>query len=414
MGLWDDDNFEEVETELMEEVGNIYLNNPAKGLELVAKLLSVEKDYEKGKQVRKLDYLLDFSLLNAVRSLNLSNEVGLSIQLNKISDKIEEYKKIRLLSNKTIIGIGGKFSAGKSKFINALLDDDILPEDQKPTTSIPTYILSSEESSFSAFTSNNQEVELDLQAMQALTHEFYDRYKLGFSQFVRNLVIKSKGTIHDRIAILDTPGYSKYDANTKKSVSDEQKAFDQLKSCDFLIWLMDIENGIIQNRDIDFIKSLGIQTPILFVFNKADKKIETDIKMILKASKEVLNKTDLKIYAVTAYSSLWAQEYFGKTYINDFLETASAYSDRKEDIGKQLNNILSSLNTVFDNMKKNAFDERNFLGNAIFRSEDILSIKSLAELYADSFDQLKIINDCRKNFNQVSRNIQNSFKTLTQ
>jgi transcription termination factor NusB len=414
MGLWDDDNFEEVETELMEEVGNIYLNNPAKGLELVAKLLSVEKDYEKGKQVRKLDYLLDFSLLNAVRSLNLSNEVGLSIQLNKISDKIEEYKKIRLLSNKTIIGIGGKFSAGKSKFINALLDDDILPEDQKPTTSIPTYILSSEESSFSAFTSNNQEVELDLQAMQALTHEFYDRYKLGFSQFVSNLVIKSKGTIHDRIAILDTPGYSKYDANTKKSVSDEQKAFDQLKSCDFLIWLMDIENGIIQNRDIDFIKSLGIQTPILFVFNKADKKIETDIKMILKASKEVLNKTDLKIYAVTAYSSLWAQEYFGKTYINDFLETASAYSDRKEDIGKQLNNILSSLNTVFDNMKKNAFDERNFLGNAIFRSEDILSIKSLAELYADSFDQLKIINDCRKNFNQVSRNIQNSFKTLTQ
>ncbi len=414
MGLWDDDDIEALESDLAQDAGNIYLNDPAKGLELVAKLLSAEKDYEKGKQVRELDYLLDYSLLNAVRNLNLSNEVSLSIQLNKISDKIEEYKKIRLLSDKTIIGIGGKFSAGKSKFINALLENDILPEDQKPTTSIPTYILNSDRSSMCAFTSNNQEVELDLQAMQALTHEFYDKYKLGFSHFVRNLVIKSEAIVHDRIAILDTPGYSKYDANTKKSVSDEQKAFDQLKSCDFLIWLVDIENGIIQNRDIDFIKSLGIPTPILFVFNKADKKIEADIKKILEESRKVLKKTDLKVYAVTAYSSLWAKEYLGKAYISDFLETASAYSDRKEDIGQQLNNIISSLNTVFDNMNANAINERNFLGNVIFRSEDILSVKSLAELYTDCFDQLKIIYDCRKRLNQVSWNIRNSFQTLTQ
>lgn len=396
------------------EEDNSYLTNTAKGLQLISKLLNAEKDYEKGKQVRKLDHLLDYSLLNSLRNVNLSNEVSLSIQLNKISDKIAEYNKIRLLSNKTIIGIGGKFSAGKSKFINALLDDDILPEDQKPTTSIPTYILSSAENSICAYTSNNQEVELDLPAMQALTHEFYEKYKLGFSQFVRNLVVKSDGIANDRIAILDTPGYSKYDANTKKSVSDEQMAFDQLKSSDFLIWLVDIENGIIQNRDVEFIKSLDIQTPILVVFNKADKKIESDIIKIMEASKIALQSTSLNIYAITAYSSVDAEEYLGQNYISEFLKISSEYSNRKEDIGKQLNNIVISLNSVFDQMSRNTINERNFLGNAIFRAEDILSIKSLVELYMDSFEQLNSINECRRNINSVSQNIQVSFKSLTE
>ena len=409
MGVWDraGDNHEW-------EEDNMYLTNPTKGLQLISMLLSAEKDYEKRKQVRKLDHLLDYSLLNALRKFNLSNEVSLSIQLNKISDKIVEYKKIRLLSDKIIIGIGGKFSAGKSKFINALLDDDILPEDQKPTTSIPTYILSATEDSICAYTTNNQEVELDLEAMQALTHEFYDKYKLGFSQFVRNLVIKSNSIVYDKIAILDTPGYSKYDVNTKKSVSDERKAFDQLKSSDFLIWLVDIENGIIQKRDIEFIKSLEIQTPILIVFNKADKKIESDIRKIVEASRTALKSTSLNIFAVTAYSSIDADEYLGQNYIADFLKSASEYFNRKEDIGKQLNNIVLSLNTVFDKMSQNAINERNFLGNAIFHAEDILSIKSLVELYMDSFDQLNDINECHRNINKVSHNIKASFKSLTE
>lgn len=408
MDIWDDDceDFKEV-------VKNEYLKNPEKGLALIAMLLNSDNDFTKSKQVKKLDYLIDNSLLNSVDGVNLKNEMALSQMLNKISDKLEEYKKIKLLRNKTIIGIGGMFSAGKSKFINALVNEDILPEDQKPTTSIPTYILKANEEVITAYTVNNQEVELDLHAMQALTHEFYDKYKLGFSQFVRNLVIKNNKIEHSRIAILDTPGYNKYDSSEKKTVSDEKKAYEQLGTADFLIWLIDIETGVIHNNDIEFIRTLDIKTPILFIFNKADKKTKNEIEMIVVESEKILSSTSLNVYGVTAYSSFEGKEYLDRELVNMFIKDASEFSDRKEDIQKQFNGIITTLNDDLDKMKKKALSERNTLGNAIFKSEDILSIKSLVKLYADVFDQLDALNKCVKNVNNVGDNIKYTFQSLT-
>jgi predicted GTPase len=45
-----------------------------------------------------------------------------------------------------------------------------------------------------------------------------------------------------------------------------------LSDANFLIWLIDAENGEITKSDLDFIRSLKINTEILFVVNKADKK----------------------------------------------------------------------------------------------------------------------------------------------
>lgn len=406
MSLWDDDQ------SATHEFQNLYLSDPEKGLALIASLLHFEHDHEKARQVRTLDYLIDFRLLNSVRTLALSNEVALSVQLNKLSDKIEQDKRLKLLSDKTIIGIGGKFSAGKSKFINALLNDDILPEDQRPTTSIPTYILNSDQNSIFAYTTNNQEIELDLEAMQALTHEFHDKYGLGFSQFVRNLVVKNRSIENRNIAILDTPGYSKYDSDAKKTISDEHKAFDQLKSSDYLIWLIDIENGVIQNKDIEFIRSLEMQMPVLIVFNKADKKTESDAKDIIKKSNEILIKNEINVYGISAYSSIYSTEYYGTNYISEFLKGASEYSDRNEDISKQLRNVISSLERTFGELEQRAENERNFLGDSIYKSEDILSIHCLVELYADSFEQLNLVKACRKDLGSVSKDINKSLRNL--
>lgn len=398
MGLWD---FDESAVDIQAESGNIYLEDYDKGLELIAKILSQNTNNEDKKLIRQLDKLLDKSLLSSISEMNIKDELQYYDRLNKLSDKLAEHNKVQLLNNRTVIGVGGKFSAGKSKFINTILGDAILPEDQNPTTSIPTYIVHSDKNSIRAYTFNNNDIELDINAAQAITHAFYEKYNLGFSQFINNMVIKNENIPFKSLAILDTPGYSKHDSSSKKTVSDEHRAYEQLKTVDFLIWLVDIENGIIQKKDIDFIYKLNIEQPVLIVFNKADKKSETDVRSIVEKSKEVLKKSHINLYDVAAFSSYYEEEYFGKNLIQEFLSMADNYKQGKENILMQIENISNALEQQISVIRSKAFENRNFIGNIIFKSEDVLELKALTELYADSMEKVKNINLCAREFKNV-------------
>jgi len=100
-------------------------------------------------------------------------------------------------------------------------------------------------------------------------------YGFGFSAFVDSIIIEASDYIlPEEIALLDTPGYTKYDqdSDSKRVLSDRQKAFKQLSISDYLIWLIDIDSGAITEDDIQFIESLPIKTPVLIIFTKADLK----------------------------------------------------------------------------------------------------------------------------------------------
>ncbi|WP_147565182.1 dynamin family protein [Clostridium tyrobutyricum] len=389
---------------------NIYLKDPSKGLELISKLLSKkEKNVDRRKKINKLDRLLDEKLLGSISNMNLYNELEYYNKLIKLSNKILEQKKVKLLCDKTVVGIGGRFSSGKSKFINSILDDDILPEDQNPSTSIATYIIYSNENSIRAYTFDNEDIELNIEETKALNHAFYKEYKFGFSAFINNLVVKNSNISYKSVSILDTPGYNKFDSNTKEMVTDRQKAYDQLKSVDFLIWLIDIENGVIDSTDIEFIRSLDMQNPVLIVINKADKKSEREVRDIMKSVIDTLDNTDIKVYGVTAYSSFYAEEFFKKTLIDDFLNIADKYNYGKENIRAQINNIIESLEMQFDYIKDKAIKERNYLGNIIFHSEDVSEIITLTELYSDALEKIKNINICEEEFKKTKSRI---FKTI--
>jgi small GTP-binding protein len=389
---------------------NIYLKDPSKGLELISKLLSKKgKNVDRRKKINKLDRLLDEKLLGSISNMNLYNELEYYNKLIKLSNKILEQKKVKLLCDKTVVGIGGRFSSGKSKFINSILDDDILPEDQNPSTSIATYIIYSNENSIRAYTFDNEDIELNIEETKALNHAFYNEYKFGFSSFINNLVVKNSNISYKSVSILDTPGYNKFDSNTKEMVTDRQKAYDQLKSVDFLIWLIDIENGVIDSTDIEFIRSLDMQNPVLIVINKADKKSEPEVRDIMQSVIDTLDNTDIKVYGVTAYSSFYAEEFFKKTLIDDFLNIADKYNYGKENIRAQINNIIESLEMQFDYIKDKAIKERNYLGNIIFHSEDVSEIITLTELYSDALEKIKNINICEEEFKKTKSRI---FKTI--
>ena len=162
------------------------------------------------------------------------------------------------------------------------MKEDILPDAQNPTTSIPTFVLHGDNREIEACTYENYVTALDKDAMQAITHKFYENYNIGFASVIKNMVITVPEFEYPNIAILDTPGYNKADMDKKQEkLTDEKKTMEQISVADFLIWLVDSEGGTIKEDDIKFFGKIGINTPILFVFNKADKRTENDLKILI-------------------------------------------------------------------------------------------------------------------------------------
>ena len=402
MGLWDELEEEEA------DVGgrNKYLEDPSEGLLLVAKLLSGDSmDRNERRVLRDLDYLLDHKLLKTSDEINLSNELIHYKKLQVLSDKLYQQNKVNLLQGKSVVGIGGKFSAGKSKFINAIIGGDILPEDQTPTTSIATYIVAGMEEEIRAYTFSNGDIILDEEAAKALTHAFHAKYGLGFSSFISNLVMKVPTFLHEEIVILDTPGYSKFDQGIKKSITDAEKAFQQLKSVDDLIWLVDIENGVIQNQDIEFIKSLQLENPILVVFNKADKKTPGAIEEIITTSKEILMEAQIPVFDVLAYSALEKKEYTREGMLNEYLQKVNHREKVRDYIRGEIIEISSDILSEMEAQKKRFEEERNFLGDVIFRSMNVLELKSLVSLYGKSNQYLTEMQNMEKYVRRTSDKI---------
>lgn len=400
----DDDEEDEYDDDLA-SVTNPYLKDPHKGLELIASLLKGSKEsHSQMRKVQKLDQLIDEKLLQSISQIHVKNEVELYEKLVQLSDKLFEQNKLKLLKSKTVIGIGGQFSAGKSKFINSLLKSEVLPEDQVPTTSIATYLLN-DQSNVQAYTKFNRIVPLSMDAVKALSHEFYDTYQLGFSQFINNLVISIPTFPYESIALLDTPGYSKNDNALIKSISDEQKAHDQLKTVDYLIWLIDVENGVIKQGDIEFIESLHLKNPILVVFNKADKKTEKEVQSVVDNTRKQLQNHAIPLYEVIAYSSQEQREYLKKNNLNTFLKEVNAKSKKQLDIQQEIRNVMNELKKLVETKRKSLIQERNDIGNTIFRSQDVSEITTLTELYSVVLQDLKETDYCAKSLARTEKDI---------
>lgn len=331
MALFDGEEFEEDE--------NSYLTDTEKGIELVKSLITSKGGL---RSPSRFDEILQKEILPLIAELELQNETEIYRTLRKISDRITEQKKVQILEGKKIVGIGGKFSSGKSCFINSITNAT-LPEGQKPTTSIATYIVNADRANNIAITNEDECVEIDDEAIEALAHAFYEKYGIGFSKLLKNLVVYTPKFTYPNIAILDTPGYSKSDTNKSDDSSDAEIAREQLKSVDYLIWLVDSNQGTVTQRDLDFIHSLNIKNDILVVFTKASMRTDADLKKIIHEAKKTLKNANKNVFDVIAYDSLLKKEIVGEGSLKRFFDMINSEVDETNTLEQQLEQIREQL-----------------------------------------------------------------------
>ena len=143
MPLFDIDENDETLDDLTESIqlenDNIYISDSKKAVQLISQLV------HNGKKTKKVELLHISDELKRV--FQLMNECDIpdmfeqQRKLEMLLERLMEFGTSDILRGKHVVSLGGRFSAGKSKFINAITGiDNILPVDQNPTTSVPSYI----------------------------------------------------------------------------------------------------------------------------------------------------------------------------------------------------------------------------------------------------------------------------------
>lgn len=352
---------------------------------LVKKIFSMTRG-KSLKEVAKIKFLIK-EIFDVFPRNTFQNELAFYNDMNLLADKFVEQNTIKKIHDKVVVGVGGCFSAGKSKFLNSITGsgEEILPEDQDPSTSIPTYVIKGEKDSYDAYISGAS-YNLTLSQMQALSHVFKRKYGIGFSSFIDSIFItKESFRPNEKLVFLDTPGYSKPDTNVESSknlISDRDMAIEQLSKVDALIWLVDVDN-LMGKSDIEFINSLKVRRPVLIVLNKIDrhKGDSKSIHKFIDQTKESLAESaTFKVFDVVAYSSLTGKEFKGTDIIQQFLNKAAGIKLNNNNILAQINSIEDKMAKGIENFETNHKDIQNSLLNILQRSNSVTDLKAIANL----------------------------------
>lgn len=376
------------------------------------------------KELDKVDEIKQYicRIFSLFSDVAINQETELYSYFMSVADKLKEVRRYTMLEGKIIIGIGGHFSAGKSKFIKSITGiEDLLPEAQSPSTSIPTYIIKGDSDERIGINIFGSSAKLSEKQVKAISHEFHTRYKVGFSAFLENLILTShKWELPEKIALIDTPGIAKPDDKQNQSLSDTQKAINQLNVANYIIWLIDIDNGVLKNEDIEFLRNLDPENPILIVVNKADKKNKSEITEILDVVEKTVNDRNISCYGISAYSSDKKKEYdkriiYGNEckgrLIDNFIKDCSA-STGSDSIMEEFELLEDIFISEIDNFT--AFADKDKIINMINSSVNVMDIMSLAlilrDVNSESLMREYLKEICKAMFKELNKKIKNILK----
>lgn len=220
-------------------------------------------------------------------------------------------------TSKASIGIGGGFSTGKSRFINTLLNLDILPEAIEPCTAVATYLTHSKSDHTEALNVFNATINIEQEQLKNLRHFIGDDSEntLHISQIIKHVIVNSQQIKWQNLKFLDTPGYSKADAKNS-IVNDENLALTQLSSVDHIVWLVSAKNGMIRDDDIKFLHQIDHQNPVFIVVTQADLINQDDVLPIMQGVRQHLEKNNIAIAGLMAWAAP-AYEFGGKQVAGD-------------------------------------------------------------------------------------------------
>ncbi|WRD21872.1 dynamin-like GTPase family protein [Helicobacter pylori] len=306
--------------------------------DLIARILNAKMENEGLEEYQSVlgNEFLDFA--SGVDSLK-EKEIAL-LMLQEIKKELQLVASYPSLFQKTMVAVGGGFSAGKSTFLNNLLGLKLkLPEDMKPTTAIPTYCLRGKREVLMGFSQNGGMVELP---NLAFDHQFLESLGFNLKEIMPFMLLSAPRVPFEFLCFIDTPGYNP--GNQGYTGGDKEASKESLQHAKHILWIISCERGGIESDDLEFLQELYEEGKQVFiVLSRADRRTKSQLEEVAIKIRETLKDHGIEFLGICAYSAtryLEIKEFSEKSKVFNSLEKFLKKLNRRSE--KQ-NEILSVL-----------------------------------------------------------------------
>lgn len=369
-------------------------------------------DVQLQQELQKLESLINRDLIALTRQGCPDNITDILRSFEHELTRFRQFCEFPQLATKSIIGIGGGFSTGKSSFINKLIGKKCLAVEVDPTTSMPAYVMKGEQEQVKALNLYDCAIDLTAEQLSTLTHEEKELYGSQVGLALKAAFISLPDFKWENLAILDTPGYSKPEDSQWNDRTDENLARDRLNTADYILWAVQADSGTISEQDIKFLSTLNKDIPKLVILTRADQKPREDIESIATLIKTTLanrgitvsdvvpfsrkTKANFPLDKITEQLDLWNQQKNPILFAQHFKRLFIAYQNFIEEEKRSTYVRMDKINKILTMSEEEQTTEAaNVLLVKVTQELDALTSLSEAhdELNHSFFKQLKQVGD---------------------
>ncbi|GAA6827248.1 hypothetical protein BTM115_12710 [Helicobacter pylori] len=169
--------------------------------DLIARILNAKME---NKGLEEYQCILDNEFLEFASGVDSLKEKEIALlALQEIKKELQLVASYPSLFQKSMVAVGGGFSAGKSSFLNHLLGLNLkLPENLTPTTAIPTYCLRGEREVLMGRSQNGGMVELPYLTFD---HKFLDSLGFNLKEIMPSMLLSAPSVPFEFLCFIDTP-----------------------------------------------------------------------------------------------------------------------------------------------------------------------------------------------------------------
>ncbi|GAA7293812.1 acyl carrier protein [Helicobacter pylori] len=314
--------------------------------DLIARILNAKTNNE---GLEEYQSILDNEFLEFASGVDSLKEKEIALlTLQEIKKELQLVASYPSLFQKTIVAVGGGFSAGKSTFLNNLLGLKLkLPEDIDPTTAIPTYCLKGKKEVLMGFSQNGGMVELP---HLTFDHNFLNSLGFNLKEIMPFMLLSAPSVPFEFLCFIDTPGYNP--GNQGYTGGDKEASKESLKHAKHILWLISCESGETHKNDLEYLQELYEEGKQVFiVLSRADRRTKSQLEEVAIKIRETLKDNGIEFLGICAYSAtryLEYKEFSEKSHVFNSLEEFLMKLNQRSEKQNEILGYLYEVHSMYE------------------------------------------------------------------
>ncbi|BAJ56476.1 dynamin family protein [Helicobacter pylori] len=377
--------------------------------DLIARILNAKME---NKGLEEYQRVLNNEFLAFSNEVEFKEQAVALYTLQELGNELQLVASYPSLFQKSMVAVGGGFSAGKSTFLNHLLGLNLkLPEDNDPTTAIPTYCFKDKREVLMGRSQNGGMVELPYLIFD---HKFLDSLGFNLKEIMPSMLLSAPSVPFEFLCFIDTPGYNP--SNQGYTDGDRQASKEYLVKAKSILWVMDCDRGSIQDNDLNYLQELYEEhgKQVFIVLNKADLKITIQLEEIAVQTKETLEDNGIEFLGIGVYSSERYQEikeFSEKSPVFDSLEKFLTELNKKSEKQNEILKVLYKVGLAYEKAIQQDADKFKRYQDALHSIKLDLMQKGFDDFSDASFNKIESL---KKEFSEQERSKRENLEKLNQ